>query len=334
MRTFIFIPPLRKMTGGIAVLYQMAEHLHEAGYETYVVPRERTTPGLDDCRVPVCAWEKMQLTPQDIWLVPEGWVNALAPGLQAKARNVVYVQNWAYLLSALPEGVHWNQLAVSFLNVSHPVAWYTEYVTGQSGPVLRPGIDTSMFYPPESKPKNSIRIAWMPRKNKALAQQIRSTFEARRAMQGKPPVEWVEIHGKSLGEVAQLLRSSHIFLATGFPEGCPLPPLEALASGCILVGYTGFGGWDYMRQAAPSGSQPWIALRDVPWEANALVATDADVPASAMHLEQATDWLENNSSELDAVRKNAQETVAHYTIAKQRDAVLDLWQQAQQNTIF
>ena len=28
-------------------------------------------------------------------------------------------------------------------------------------------------------------------------------------------------------------------------EACPLVPLEAMASGCIVVGYTGYGGLEY-----------------------------------------------------------------------------------------
>jgi hypothetical protein len=326
------------MTGGVAVLHQVARHLHSGGFEVHVVPREAST--LLPEGVPVCQWQNLALTPDDVWMVPEGWVNALMPGLQAKARNVVYVQNWSYLLSALPEGVHWPQLDVSFLNVSEPVAWFTQQVTGRSGPVLRPGIDTSLFAPREGSGTGTTpvpTIAWMPRKNKALAVRIRETFEARRALLGKQPARWVEIHGMSPQQVAEALRNAHIFLATGFPEGCPLPPLEALASGCIVTGFSGMGGWDYMRQAMPAelgGHTPWWPQREVPWQGNSLVVADADVPAAANALELAAAWLEAGSPELAELRKNSAATVAEYTVEKQREAVLALWREAERGTIF
>jgi hypothetical protein len=326
------------MTGGVAVLHQVARHLHSGGFEVHVVPREASTPLPEG--VPVCQWQNLALTPDDVWMVPEGWVNALMPGLQAKARNVVYVQNWSYLLSALPEGVHWPQLDVSFLNVSEPVAWFTQQVTGRSGPVLRPGIDTSLFAPREGSGTGTTpvpTIAWMPRKNKALAVRIRETFEARRALLGKQPARWVEIHGMSPQQVAEALRNAHIFLATGFPEGCPLPPLEALASGCIVTGFSGMGGWDYMRQAMPAelgGHTPWWPQREVPWQGNSLVVADADVPAAANALELAAAWLEAGSPELAELRKNSAATVAEYTVEKQREAVLALWREVEKGIIF
>lgn len=396
MHTYIFLPPLKGMTGGVAVLHQVAEHLHAGGFAVSVVPREPGTPL--PAGVPVCPWSELNLSPHDLWLVPEGWVNALTPGLQAGARCVVYVQNWSYLLSSLPPGVQWTQLPVFFLNVSQPVAWFTEQVTGRGGPILRPGIDTRLFRPPLSGqpehtpagqpavsgtgpaatglvptaataaatasatgptsgltsdltlgptsdstsgptlgPVATPTIGWMPRKNKALAVRIRETFEARRALQGKPPARWLEIHGMTRQGVADSLRSAHIFLSTGFPEGCPLPPLEALASGCILAGFSGMGGWDYMRQALPpheGGHVPWWPLREVPWQGNALVAADADVPAAVNGLETAARWLETDAPQLVALRANAARTVEHYTLESQRQAVLELWRQATEGSLF
>ena len=40
---------------------------------------------------------------------------------------------------------------------------------------------------------------------------------------------------------------SLLFLSFGYPEGCPLPPAEAMASGCLVVGYHGQGGQEYFH---------------------------------------------------------------------------------------
>ncbi len=376
MRTFLFVPPLPRMTGGIAVLYRMAAHLHAAGYPVFLVPREGGAPGLDPDNppAPVMGWDEAvaAVTPRDVWLTPEGWVNALAPGLRAGARCVVYVQNWAYLLSSLPPGVAWPQLDVSFLAVSDPVAWYTREVTGRDAPVLRPGIDLELFRPtwmkgpdgpdggdggdggdteapiPDGPAPGPVRIAWMPRKNRALAQQVRELLTARLALaasRGERPVEveWREIHGRSHAEVAELLRTSQVFLATGFPEGCPLPPLEALASGCLLVGFAGFGGWDYMRQALPGGVTPWWtgggpeadpASGGMELPPNGYFAADADVVAAGLALERAVRLAATGGPELAALRRAGRATARACSLERQREAVLALWGRAAKGELF
>ncbi len=122
--------------------------------------------------------------------------------------------------SALPEGVNWNQLPVEFLAVSDPVAHFIKEATHLDAPVIRPGIDRSIFHAPEKKKSGTITVAYMPRKNKAAAAQIKSIFEHR---VGTDIIRWRPIDGLDAFGVAQALRSSHIFLMTGFPEGCPLP---------------------------------------------------------------------------------------------------------------
>ena len=269
MRTYLFIPPLRKVAGGLAVLLRMASLLHHAGFDAVLVPRDaQAESALPLPDVPVLPFDQAAPGKQDIWLVPEGWVNALAPGLRQGARCVVYVQNWAYLLSSLPPDVAWQQLPVSFLSVSQPVAWFVEQVTGSTSPILRPGIDLDLFSPPEQLSwSGKLRIAFMPRKNKALLERTREILTARLQLRGlTDSVEWLAIENCGPEGVADILRRAHVFLATGFPEGCPLPPLEAMACGCLVVGFAGYGGWDYLRQAYQSGlgagHHPWWPERD------------------------------------------------------------------------
>lgn len=344
MRSFIFIPPLAKTSGGLAVLLAMAGQLHAAGFPVWLVPREGAGPFELAPQVPILPWDALDLGPTDLWLVPEGWPNALAPGLKANARCLVYVQNWAFLFGSLPQNLHWNQLKVSFLAVSQPVAWFIEQTLGKACPILRPGIDLTRFAPPASKPEHELRVAYMPRKNKALAKQIREIFEARRASfaPGGAPVVWVEIAGQDQAGVARLLSDAHFFLVSGFPEGCPLPPLEAMASGCLPVGFTGFGGWDYMRQAwdaggPASGFKPWHPLRpesEIDWGGNGLWTADADVLAAALALDAAVGWLDRKDPRLAEALENARRTALHYGRERQRERVVELWTRAQTGELF
>ena len=335
-RTFIFIPPLRHLSGGLAVLYQLADRLHESGHPVWIVPRAEGAPGLQACRAPVMPWDDLQLTSDDIWLVAEGWSNALAPGLKAKARCFVYVQNWAFLFSALPEGVSWRDLEVSFLAVSEPVAWFVKNTLGQDAPVLRPALDLNLFAPaPDTRPPaaKGLRIAWMPRKNKAAALQVQHILAARRSL--PVPVTWVEIQNKTPAEVAETLRSCHLFMATGFPEGLALPPLEAMACGCLTAGFAGLGAWDYMRQALPGGYLPLCPLPNLPWETsgdatahsgNAFAAADNDALGLALALEAAARIIINDPKTYAVLRERGLAAAAFYSADNQRKAIAGLWQ--------
>lgn len=344
MKTYFFLPPVRQAAGGITVLRRLAAFLAAAGREAFIVPRETQgqgpgwSPSESFVEAPVVPWDQLALAPGDLWVVPEGWVNALTPGLNAGARCLVYVQNWAYLLSSLPDGVSWRKLPVEFLAVSDPVARFVAATTGREAPILRPGIDTGLFRAPEKKPPvadgGKVRIAYMPRKNKALAKQIRETFSA--LDEGLAArTQWVEIAGMTAQGVAEALQSAHIFLATGFPEGCPLPPLEAMACGCLPVGYMGYGGADYMRQALrqspsegadPAPFAPWWPLREVPWGGNGLWSADADILGAALHLKTAAEWFVDGNPHLAPILENARATAAAHTLDAQRESVLDLWQ--------
>ena len=327
MKTYIFLPPVAKPTGGVTVLRQMADILHQSGRETYLVAREKggwRPEGLADA-APVLEWDKLKLTGDDVWVVPEGWVNALSPGLFANAHCFSYVQNWAYLFSSMPEGVDWHSLPVEFLAVSDPVSLFIKEATYKDAPVLRPGIDRKLFFPPEAKPTARINIAYMPRKNKALVEQIKAVFDHRCCC---TDVKWVPIEGMTAPQVAETLRAAHIFLATGFPEGCPLPPLEAMGCGCLPVGFAGFGGWDYMRQLQLKPRYtPWIPLREVRWKGNGLWCADGDVLDAALCLGEAVNFFRNNDPILTDALVAGQLTANAYSTKAQRSAVLSLWEQ-------
>jgi glycosyltransferase involved in cell wall biosynthesis len=48
-------------------------------------------------------------------------------------------------------------------------------------------------------------------------------------------------------EVASILGESLVFLSFGYPEGFGLPAAEAMASGCVVVGFHGGGGREFFR---------------------------------------------------------------------------------------
>lgn len=337
MKSYLFIPSLPRMTGGLAVISRLADVLSKNAHPVVLTVSGPLPPNFEAFGLPCENLADAKPAKNDIWLVPEGFPNALAPGLRCNAHCVVYVQNWAYMLSSLPENVNWRQLPVDFLAVSQPVSWYVRWLTGRHAPILRPGLDSSLFYPAPDQaerlkkglpPGNAIRIAWMPRKNRAYAQQIRALFEARLA-QSLPGLqtEWVELHRLEQAEVAEQLRACHIFLATGFPEGFALPPLEAMACGVIPVGFSGMGGWDYMRQAHDSGFTPWWDMSDaLPLPANGFYAADADIWAAALCLEDAARLVHKGGDRAEALFRAGQATVKYFSAAHFEERVKEVWE--------
>jgi hypothetical protein len=85
-------------------------------------------------------------------------------------------------------------------------------------------------------------ITYMPRRNSETAECIVQY------VQGKHK-QWtcLALDNMSHEHVANALASSKLFLSFGGPEGFGMPPLEAMLSGCHVVGFDGFGGEEYFK---------------------------------------------------------------------------------------
>jgi hypothetical protein len=71
-------------------------------------------------------------------------------------------------------------------------------------------------------------------------------------------VPWVKLQGLSREACAEVMAESAIYAALPLLESLGLTSLEAMASGCHVVGYTGHGGAEYAR----AGNGDWISEGD------------------------------------------------------------------------
>lgn len=103
-------------------------------------------------------------------------------------------------------------------------------------PVVSCSIDTGLFNP---APKR-LAVAYMPSKLPEAQAKIA-------AMLGSfaNEIEWIKLIGATREQIAESLSQSAVFLALGFREGFGLPPLEAMASGCLVVGFHAQGAKAY-----------------------------------------------------------------------------------------
>jgi glycosyltransferase involved in cell wall biosynthesis len=100
-----------------------------------------------------------------------------------------------------------------------------------------------------------------------------------------------------------------VFLALSRLEGFGLTPLEAMAAGCVVVGFTGIGGREY----ATAGNGFWVG--------------EDDFPVCIDQLKAAIDLSQKESQARDNYFNACTKTLANYTPEIFRQKVKDVWAQ-------
>lgn len=100
-------------------------------------------------------------------------------------------------------------------------------------------VNTDIFFPGRDKKD---QICFMTSKNLDHVVNVINLLKFRGVLAG---YHLAPIEGLTESETARVMEESVIFLSFGFPEGFSLPPAEAMACSCIVVGYHGLGGREY-----------------------------------------------------------------------------------------
>jgi glycosyltransferase involved in cell wall biosynthesis len=161
-----------------------------------------------------------------------------------------------------------------------------------------------MFFP-RSK---VMQIAVVPRKLPVEARFIQKLFKLKYANLSSIP--WHFIESKSEAETAEIFGSSSILLSLNARESFGLVPVEAMASGCIVVGFHGYGGLEY---ATPENGY---------WFSPEYMEEVADALAGVMGA------LERGDPNLVRMREAGAATAAGYTKSHTREALSRFYQDA------
>ena len=262
MTVYYVAPDSDDPSGGMRVIYRHVDILNRHGLPAAVLHCRRGFR---------CSWFANQTavvyaeglttdSATDVIVFPEisiGRVPLVAPDV----RKVVFNQN-AYLTFRMSQWTHADEgRSVSeayaglsgVMVVSEDSARYLRWAfPGLSVSRVHLGIDPDLWSPPATTPGPI--LTYMPRRRRDEANQVLHIL-ANRGVLRNWTVE--PIDGMSEGEVADALRRSALFLSFGKHEGCPVPPLEAMACGCHVVGYDGYGGAEYFEapfaEAVPDG---------------------------------------------------------------------------------
>lgn len=101
----------------------------------------------------------------------------------------------------------------------------------------RPVVDGSVFFPDDQERRQ--RIGFTISRRPDEREQLLHILRARGVLDGW---ELVPIAGRSEASTAEILRSYPIFLSFSDREGFGLPPAEAMASGCYVIGFPASAG--------------------------------------------------------------------------------------------
>jgi hypothetical protein len=239
---YLLAPDTDRAVGGVRKIYELTDALVAAGIAAAVV---HASPGFR-CSwfanaTPVVAAASVALGAGDVVVVPEIWlgrVPTLAPGVA----KVILNQN-AYKTftrgvgAAVAVAVHTHPDVVGTVVTSADNAELYAYAFPDLAVrVIRPSVDPDRYRP---EPGDALVLSYIPRKRAQEATDVLALLELRGALAGW---EVVAIEGMDESAYAATLRRSKVFLSFSSREGFGLPPIEALAAGCTVVGFDGFGG--------------------------------------------------------------------------------------------
>jgi len=249
---FVCYPDTNHTIGGVKQIYRQVELLHQQGWDAQVLQEqpgfrpdwfESGAPVLDVASY-VASGPSAE---RDLIVLPETWltnVPSYLPGIP----KVIFNQNAFYTFglegrceeSTLELYQHADiKGVVTVSEDSHNLLVRGCGVPADRCHVVLNGIDPSLFHAPALKLR---RIVFMGRKH---ADHLRKVILMARRRPALARYGFKELPRLKHEEVAQELREALLFLSCGHPEGFGLPLAEAIASGCLVVGYHGLGGRDF-----------------------------------------------------------------------------------------
>ena len=292
-------------SGGVRTHYDHVRILNAAGIAASIL---HMTPGFKCTwfthNVPIAYAPTTTITPSDV-LVMNEIMGPQTPHIAPGVRKVIFAQNVHYVWRGWPVPPttiipYTHGEVVATLVLTEFERNFFEWVWPTHPVYITPhGIDGKMFPLGVAKKK---QIAYMPRKHADEAQQVFGYLKARGALDG-----WtvVPIDGMTQPQVATVLAESLVFVPFGYPEGGTLPPFEAMASGCAVVGYGGFASDAMMARCG------------------ATVTTSADTCQLTKELDRV---LRSEPDFLAAAGRNASRMTLHtLSLEKEALAVTTAW---------
>jgi glycosyltransferase involved in cell wall biosynthesis len=307
---YYLCPDDNQPSGGVKVIYQHVEILNRNGVPAYVAHQ---TDGFRcdwfDNDVPVLNLLGTKITKRDVLVYPEVWShNIWSSGLKG-IRKVVFNQG-CYLTfrnypinKDMPYTAYMDPDIVAVMVVSEDSYRYMSHAFPDLRiHRVRNYVDPERFSYCKDK---KLQIAFMTNKCEEDIEQVVNILKYRGAL---GPFELTPVVDCDEQGVADIMRSSSIFLNFCHEEGFSLPAAEAMSCGCVVVGYHGNGARELM-------------LPDI-----AYPIPQGDVIQFARSVEQVIgDCRRNFGMVLDCGRRASEHIRQHYSLEMAEAELMKAW---------
>jgi len=289
MTIFFLCPEYKTPVGGVGVIYRHVDILNKHGIKAFVLHEKRGFRyDWFDNQTPIVYWDRgffsraarkiqtlalgesvarlslhgsapSSITAEDILVLPETYgpaMDSIGQGIPKVILNqncYFTFQKYSLLKDRLRTPYRHPDVIATLINSQDG-----EKYLRHSFPDLRLerfvlSVDTKLFSLGSKKGKV---ICYLPRKNEEDARQVINILKFRGAL---GDFELRPLQNMTQEEIARNLKEAMVFLSFGHPEGFGLPAAEAMACGCLVVGYHGGGGREFFD---PEFSYP-IAAGDI-----------------------------------------------------------------------
>ncbi len=283
--------------GGVEIIYRHCEALKAAGFNAAPLHMAAFSitwfshslrPELFRCVLP-------RLKPEDCVVIPEV-LAAYAARIQC--RRVLFLQG----ISTFSKPLDLTCFEAAITCSPYLARYLNEHAPGLPVAIIPNVVDPARFYPrAELSPNGPLRVLGYPRKHPEVTEALMHTFIPAMPEAVRERFTFIPLEACSQDEFAVRLREGDVFVASGYPEGFGLPPLQAMASGCSVIGFTGGGAEGFMIDGK-----------------TALVAPDGDIPALAKALER----IVCEPQTLTLLRRNGLEMAEGYTPEAMKKALV------------
>ena len=295
--------PTHAITGGIKYFFRMAEALRELGLDAVICEQDAKRPLWFTSTAPIVGPSHLRPDASQICVIPEDQLHFLGDGRPQK--RVIYVQNHFYAGALVGDGMTYRDYGVrDVISATRIIDAYVRQRHPNVRSHLVPyGIDTALFKPAQRKRDV---IAYLPRKRPVEANYLRDSF--RTTFPDLRGWDWQPLVNASETEVANAMGEASVFLSLGRLESLGLTPLEAMASGCVVAGFTGIGGQEYASSA------------------NGFWAAEDDFPSCIAQLRSAVELAQNISAARVAYHEACWATLSNYSQAAFVSGVKRAWE--------
>lgn len=295
-----------KTRGDIPIIFNHCDILNKNGIKAIPIIIDNGAPlNLDwfyhDTHAEkLCSNVYYDITEDDIIVCPSTMSSAIK--LFPRGRKFMFVQNYAKYIEGSAEKFNYEGI----ITLKGYCESYIKKLTTIPVHSVLNGIDLSLFnFKVPQKEKNSVLILY--RKNIEIIDKFFENMPEVIKKNFSFHVHYKHLHTK---ELIEEYKRHDIYLTFSYPEGFSLTPLEAMACGCVVGGFTGGGANLYMKDGE-----------------TALVCDDGDIYGIYRILER----IINEDNIKETLRLNSIKKVKEFSLEAMEKSILDVFQDLSKN---